>query len=187
VVGKQICKNLRADLDAALSDLFQEQLDLLQLAQFEEFKRGLSKLLVSPNLEKDMRETANKSVAAFGAAAKKLVPKSAKSAAWSIQPAKHEFARKCHEHVTSRILNAKASGKFKPLPRKGVTVGLHWLLPKPFGNDFRQEPWMVHATDGMVYIPKDKITDVSPEEVAAGDWRDKIVPSPAGNDMLYMQ
>jgi hypothetical protein len=33
VVGKQICKNLRANLNAALLDLFQEQLDLLQLAQ----------------------------------------------------------------------------------------------------------------------------------------------------------
>ena len=57
----------------------------------------------------------------------------------------------------------------------------------PFGNDFRQEPWMVHATDNLVYVPPDKITDVSPEEVAAGDWRNKIVPSPSGNEMLYMQ
>jgi hypothetical protein len=86
-----------------------------------------------------------------------------------------------------RLLSARAGGQFKPLPRKGVTVGFHWLLPKPFGNDFRQEPWMVHATDNMVYVPKDKITDISAEEVLAGDWRDKVVPSPVGNDMLYMQ
>jgi hypothetical protein len=46
---------------------------------------------------------------------------------------------------------------------------------------------MVHATDNMVYVPKDKITDISAEEVLAGDWRDKVVPSPVGNDMLYMQ
>jgi hypothetical protein len=67
-------------------------------------------------------------------------------------------------------------------------LGFHWLLPKPFGNDYRQEPWMVHATDNMVYVPKDKITDVTPEDVkSGGDWRRKIVPSPAGNDMIYMQ
>jgi hypothetical protein len=90
-------------------------------------------------------------------------------------------------HAFNRLLSARAGGQFKPLPRKGVTVGFHWLLPKPFGNDFRQEPWMVHATDNMVYVPKDKITDISAEEVLAGDWRDKVVPSPVGNDMLYMQ
>jgi hypothetical protein len=56
-----------------------------------------------------------------------------------------------------------------------------------FGNDFRQEPWMVHATDNLVYVPADKITEVSPDEVAAGDWRNKIVPSPSGNEMLEIQ
>ena len=92
------------------------------------------------------------------------------------------------EYVQRRVQAAQASGKFRPLPRKGVTVGLHWLLPKPFGNDYRQEPWMQHATDSLVYVPPDsKVTDVNPEDVASGSWRDKIVPSPSGNDMLYMQ
>jgi hypothetical protein len=46
---------------------------------------------------------------------------------------------------------------------------------------------MVHATDNLVYVPKDKITDVSPEDVKAGDWRKKIVPSPGAREMVYMQ
>lgn len=186
-LGKQIRANLRADLDAGLSDLFADQLDLLKTASMEEFKRGLSKLLISPNLQSDMEQVASQSVASFAAASKKLVPKSASSTAWNTASAKIDYARTLKEYVASRILAARASGKFKPLPRKGVTVGFHWLLPKPFGNDYRQEPWMVHATDNMVYVPGNKLADVNLEDVAAGDWRNKIVPSPAGNDMLYMQ
>ena len=162
-------------------------MDLLQVAQFEGFKKSLSKLIVSPNLQNDMEIAAKKSIAAFATAAKKLVPKRA-SSNWNVAAANKAYTRKLHEYVANRILNARASGKFKPLPRKGITVGLHWLLPKPFGNDYRQEPWMVHAVDDMVYVPTaGKLADVNPAEVAAGDWRDKIVPSPAGNDMLYMQ
>jgi hypothetical protein len=182
--GQQIRANMLADLDGELSEILEEQLGLLQLASFDEFKRGLTKLLISPNLASDMDEQVKKSLWAFQSATKKLV---AKKSSWSVQHAIHQYRRLLKEHVAERILAARASGKFRPLPRKGVTVGFHWLLPKPFGNDYRQEPWMVHASDNLVYVPKDKITDVSPEEVAAGDWRNKIVPSPVGNDMLYMQ
>lgn len=188
-LGKQIRANFHANLEAAFYDMFSDQLNVLVEASFEDFKRSLSKLLISPNLQNDMEEAAKKSVAAFGAAAKKLVPKSCGSG-WDTQSAKIQYARRLREYVANRILSARAGGKFKPLPRKGVTVGLHWLLPKPFGNDFRQEPWMVHATDNMVYVPSasaSKLQDVSPGDVATGDWRDKIVPNPAGNDMLYMQ
>ena len=56
-----------------------------------------------------------------------------------------------------------------------------------FGNDYHQELWMVQAMDNLVYVPKDKVTDVSPEEVQAGDWHSKIVPTLASWDMLFMQ
>jgi hypothetical protein len=45
---------------------------------------------------------------------------------------------------------ARADGKFKPLPRKVFTLGLHWLLTKSFGNDYRQEPWMIHTNDDLM-------------------------------------
>jgi hypothetical protein len=103
------------------------------------------------------------------------------------------YTRKVQEYIQNRILLAKSSGKFRPLPRKGITVGMHYLLPKPFGNDYRQEPSMIHATDNMVYIPKiSKLSDVVPiGPVASGtsssDWKNSLVPHPPGNDMLYMQ
>ena len=46
---------------------------------------------------------------------------------------------------------------------------------------------MVHAMDNLVYVPKDKVTDVSAKEVQAGNWCSKIVPAPASWDMVFMQ
>jgi len=183
--GQQIRSNLASDLDSALFDLFEDQLGLLLLRSFDECKGKMSKLLISPNLGSDMAAVASESVKDFARNAKKLVAR--KSLSWSTSAAVAEYRATLKEFCTSRLQAAQAGGQFRPLPRKGVTVGMHWLLPKPFGNDYRQEPWMVHASDNLVYVPPDKISDVSPEEVAAGDWRSKIVPSPAGNDMLYMQ
>jgi hypothetical protein len=178
-IGKQIRANLKEEIAAEIADLCEDQLDMLKLACFDEFKQDLSKLRISPNLASDMQDVVTKSVASLAEKSKKMPISNAN--------AKASFKAELQEFCSERLLAAQASGQFKPVPRKGVTIGLHWLLPKPFGNDFRQEPWMVHATDNLVYIPSDKITDVSPDEVAAGDWRNKIVPSPSGNEMLYMQ
>lgn len=178
-VGKQIRENMKIEIAAELAVLSDIQLELLKEACFTEFKQNLSKLRISPNLAKDMQDVADKSIAEFA--------KRAKKNPGSSSDAKTAFKAQLKEFCAERLLAARAGGQFRPLPRKGVTIGLHWLLPKPFGNDFRQEPWMVHATDNLVYVPPDKITDVSPDEVAAGDWRKKIVPSPSGNEMLYMQ
>jgi hypothetical protein len=183
--GKQIRSSLSSELFSELGDLLQVQLDLLQRASFEDCTKKMSALRVSPTLASDMEDVTKKSLAAFSKAASRLVAKQALS--WSVLPAKQQYAGKLKAFRTNRLLAAQASGQYKPVPRKGFTFGFHWLLPKPFGNDYRQEPWMVHATDNLVYVPKDKITDVNPAEVAAGDWRSKIVPSPAGNDMLYLQ
>ena len=178
-IGKQISENMREDLTNELSDLCERQVELLEEACFDEFKQELSKLRISPNLASDMEEVAGKASASFAKRSKKMPINTA--------DAKAAFKSKLQDFCSERLLAAQASGQFRPVPRKGVTIGFHWLLPKPFGNDYRQEPWMVHATDNLVYIPPDKITDVSPDDVASGDWRRKIVPSPAGNEMLYMQ
>jgi hypothetical protein len=183
-VGKQLTSNLETDLLAELGDYFDTQLDFLQLLCFDEFKRAVSKLLVSHNLAKDMDNVVNEFVSRFSKSSSKLL---AKGSHWSIQPAKQILHLKLKDFCTHRLVVARAAGQYKPLPRKGVTFGMHWLLPKPFGNDFRQEPWMVHATDGMIFIPKDKITDVSLEEAGTGSWLNKVVPAPAGNELLYMQ
>lgn len=183
-VAGQIRQQLQEELYAELGDMFDEQINVLQEAYFETFTEGLANLRISPTLEADSDAIAAEKLKDFIAAAKDMV---AKGSHWSIIPAKTALANRLAEYVSARMTAAKASGKYKPVPRKGVTVGFHWLLPKPFGNDYRQEPWMVHATDNLVYVPKDKITNVNPEDVVTGDWRTKIVPSPASREMIFMQ
>jgi hypothetical protein len=189
--GQTMRAQMMADIEHEVSGLVKEQVDLLRLATFEDFKKNLSKLVISPNLQSDMEAVARQSLAKFAVATQKLLPKKLKATTTMsslTDPSTRQLARQLSTYISNRILTARASGKFVPLPRKGVTVGLHWLLPKPFGNDYRQEPWMVHATDNLVYVPPhSKLADVAPDSVASGDWRDKIVPSPPGNDMLYLQ
>jgi hypothetical protein len=132
-----------------------------------------------------MGEVMAKSTASFSKASQRMLSSKAKSR--NTAPSKMAFSRMIKDYCAERPLAAWASGAYRPPPRKGVTVGFHWLLPKPLGNDYRQEPWMVHAMDNLVYVPKDKVTDVSPEEVNTGDWRRKIVPSPASPDRVFMQ
>lgn len=184
-VAQQIKTLLREELYAEMSDLYGGQMSQLQTAAFESFRKNLSQLRVSPNLADDMDRVVQESLVDFSKAAKKLIAAGAKT--WSSVPATTSFANKLKDFCAERLLVAKASGQYKPAPRKGVTIGLHWLLPKPFGNDFRQEPWMVHATDNMVYVPQDKITNVAPEDIKTGDWRSKVVPSPSAREMVYIQ
>jgi hypothetical protein len=137
-----------------------------------------------------MHEIAQKSVKTFAKESQKLLPQKLSTPGWSRRAGDYKaaFGKRLREFCHERLQAAEASGQFKPIPRKGVTIGMHWLLPKPFGNDYRQEPWMVHASDNLVYVPrrKTKVTDVPEESVKTGDWRDQVVPSPAGNDMLFM-
>lgn len=178
-IGKQIQANLNEELEGELSHLATVQLGLLQEACFVDFKAKLSKLRISPNLASDMQTVVKDSIADFAKRAKKMPI--------GTSDAKTAFGNRLKEFCSERLLAARASGQFRPIPRKGVTIGMHWLLPKPFGNDYRQEPWLVQATDNLVYVPSDKITDVNPSDIVSGDWRSKIVPSPSGNEMIYMQ
>ena len=185
-VANQMKNAAQAQLEFTLQADFEEQLKLLQEECFQSFRKALSKLIIGPNLAADMQKVAQTSMAAFAKQSKRLVAPSASG--WSTTAAQAALATRLRETITTRLQAARASGKFRPLPRKGVTIGLHWLLPKPFGNDFRQEPWLVHASDNLVYVPADKVTEVSPEAVVSGaDWRNQIVPSPVGNDMIFMQ
>jgi hypothetical protein len=195
-LGLQIYNTLLEEVFINVSDLFVEQMTLLQKFCWDELKKNLSKVLISPNLQNDMQKIGQTSITAFVSGSVKLMPKtffkpSASSISFMssyIASASNMYVRKVQDYIANRILLARASGKFRPIPRKGVTLGFHWLLPKPFGNDYRQEPWMVHATDHMVYVPKDsKLMDVHPDQVMSGEWKKQVVPHPPGNDMLYMQ
>jgi len=180
-VAQSFRESLVTSVERELQVLLLEQLQELHAAQWDQFKKGISKLVISPALQKDMNDKAKEAIQAFNKSVKGVKSSSAIAGA-AVGAAKARFSRLVGQHIRQRLLKARSSGQFKPVPRKGVTLGFHWLLPKPFGNDYRQEPWMVHATEGMVYVPQHKVTEVDPSE----DWRQKIVPSPVGNDMVFL-
>lgn len=187
-IAKQIRSDLYEQMYSELGSLYEEQLSLLYTSSFAMFKSNLSKLRLGPKLASDMEKVAADVVSYFADSSKKLDAKNAKSVSWSSADGNVSALKKeLKEYITLRLQSARADGKYKPVPRKGVTLGFHWLLPKPFGNDYRQEPWQVHAKDDLVYIPKDKITDVRKEDVLTGDWREKVVPCPTANEMMYLK
>jgi hypothetical protein len=198
MVGRQICEKVYDDVFMYLfTNIYTEQMNKLQKICYDTLKKDLSKLVISPNLPTDMNRIGQASISTFITDTVRLIPKTSFVSSYHTSyltsyavSAQRMYARKVLEYIQNRILLAKASGKFRPVPRKGITIGMHYLLPKPFGNDYRQEPSMIHATDHMVYIPKtSKLSDVNMEQVASGssDWKDSLVPHPPGNDMLYMQ
>lgn len=185
-VSKRIRQELQEEIYAELEIQYEKQLAFLHVAAFESFKDNLSKLRLSPNLASDMNKVATDAVELFVSTAKTLKAKNGKS--WPSASAQtSSLKQELKEYITLRLQKARADGKFRPVPRKGITMGFHWLLPKPFGNDFRMEPWQVHTKDDLIYVPKDRITDVKKEDVVAGDWRDKITPCPTSNELLYMK
>ena len=189
-VAKRIRADLKENLFTELSDIYEKQVSSLQSASFEGFKARLNKLRITPNLAYEMNEAAQTTLKEFTEAAKKLRARAAlpSQSRWtSLNDQISDVKRKLMDYNADRLKAAKASGQFRPVPRKGVTLGFHWLLPKPFGNDFRQEPWMAHAADNLVYVPKDGITDVSKGDIRTGDWRKGVVPAVSGSEMLYLK
>ena len=188
-VAKRIRADLQENLYSEMGDIYEVQVSALKEAAFASFRAKLNKLRISPNLSDQMKDAADSSIKEFAGAVKKLrVSRATSYGSWmtnadQITTLKNQFA----EHNAERLKAARASGQFKPLPRKGVTVGMHWLLPKPFGNDYRQEPHLTHTADDLVYAPVDGITDVSGNEIRSGDWRRGVVPTPSGGEMLYLK
>jgi len=206
-VARRIRKELVQEMYAELDDLYQQQMNLLHQASFESFQRGLSKLRLSPNLKTDMQRVANEVIAQYQTAIqtrmsmKKNTNANANTSGESRLASARlvQLKRELAEYIHLRLQAAKADGKYKPLPRKGITIGMHWLLPKPFGNDYRQDPWKVHSMEDLVYTPKDKLTDVNPQDIlnnnknsndnesAIADWTKHIVPAPTANEILYFK
>jgi len=194
-LSQRIRSHLITEIHSTILLMYEVQLEQLYQASMEGFKAGLSKLRISPNLGSDMNKVSTLTLQSFQTASKKLFPKALSSTTLSVPSASllsAKLGKELREFITLRLLAARADGKFKPIPRKGVTLGFHWLLPKPFGNDYRQEPWMVHTKDDLVFVPKDKITDVAKEDIMGSttegeDWTRKIIPCPAANEMIYMK
>lgn len=189
-IAKRIRTDLQENLYSELGDIYELQVAALKEYAFANFRAKLNKLRISPNLPDLMKEAATSSLEEFALAVKKLrrVSHATSYGSWmtnadQITSLKHQFA----EHNAERLKAARASGQFKPVPRKGITLGFHWLLPKPFGNDYRQEPHLTHTADDLVYAPVDGITDVAGVDIRSGDWRKGVVPAPSGGEMMYLK
>jgi hypothetical protein len=188
-VARRIRADLRENLYAEVGDMYEMQVSALRDATFASFRGRLNKLRIGPSLPNQMAEAAEACLSDFATSVKKLrVPRATPYGSWmtnadQILSLRSTFA----EHNAERLRAARASGQFRPVPRKGVTVGMHWLLPKPFGNDYRQEPHLTHTADDLVYSPVDGITDVSGSEIRSGDWRRGVVPAPASGEMMYLK
>eukprot|EP00592_Proboscia_alata_P018484 CAMPEP_0194420850 /NCGR_PEP_ID=MMETSP0176-20130528/20151_1 /TAXON_ID=216777 /ORGANISM="Proboscia alata, Strain PI-D3" /LENGTH=563 /DNA_ID=CAMNT_0039228705 /DNA_START=307 /DNA_END=1998 /DNA_ORIENTATION=- len=192
-----------------LEPFHETQVQLLQVAYFENFRGELNKLRLSPNLPVDMEKVAKDVSAKFGADLKKLICKiRGNDTKWRYsENAVSEFRKKTKEYCTERLSLAKAKGSFRPLPRKGLTLGLHWLLPAPFGADFMNDdggyaedqfnPFKLDKKDPGAYRLKKsernyvetgkKRMEVNPEDVmrdSEGSWKRKISPVKASLDMV---
>jgi hypothetical protein len=187
-------RRLRNELQESLLSeyevIYENQLKELKVAMFEKFRRDLSKIKVSANLINSLQEVMVETAKEFSSLLKKmqLSKSNNSSSSWSSlgKAARVDFKKKMKEYCFDRLQAAKASGAFRPIPRKGLTIGLHWLLPKPFGGDNRFQPMTEREyRRNFVYHPnRDEVT---PEEVLdeSGAWRNKIAPNPAGSDMIY--
>ena len=221
--ARAICSQAMESLTWQLQEEVLDQLQLQHVQSFRDLETRLSKILLGPQLARDLNTVAHQVQKEFSHAAQRLSFGNKNNNGGGTTPttlllpnnvvtlAISEFQRTVQDRIKKALLNAQATGKFRPLPRKGVTVGLHWLLPKPFGNDYRQEPWMVHATDNLVYLPSSSspsstttkrgvVMEVDPSSVLSStattvddsyqnnnDWRSQIVPNPAGNELIYSQ
>jgi hypothetical protein len=192
--GTALTKKLRNELSENIvmefETVYEGQLAELKIAMFEKCRRELSGLRVSPNLASDMEEKMKEAQTEFNTIAAQLIPKTATtSSSWSSfgNAAQADFKRTTKEYCTERLLAAKASGAFKPVPRKAISVGLHWLLPRPFGSDHRQATLPNEVRRNYVYHSPEGRSEVSPDEVkqGSGAWKNKIVPTPTASDMLY--
>jgi len=196
-VRSDLIRNLRSELSIGLNA--ESQIQLLRQTYIERFESEMRKLRLTPALPQDLERLANDNTKGFTKALTGMVVKMPRSlrgnqgssdgASETQSNSAHasSFRKEVRDKTASMLLRARASGKWLPVPRKGVSVGLHWLFPRPFGNDVRSEPWEVRGRNDMVFVPEDGLTDVSKDEIRKGDWRDAVVPAPMAPYLMHRE
>jgi len=175
-----------------IEPLYEIQMALLQTSYFELFRKELSKLKLGPMLPSDMEAVVKKCYDEYCTACKKMVPdnKGRKPNWKSTTSYQSYYSKKLQEYSSERLQAARISGSYRPLPKKGVQVGMHWLLPKPFGNDYRVSGSDIYRGTMVYDGGKKKIMEIGEEgvnskEEGKADWRNCIVPVPSGSEMMY--
>ena len=120
---------------AEMGDAYEAQVDGLGEAAFASFRGKLNKLRISLNLPSEMKEVPESSIKEFASAVKKLTS----LGSWALNADQISSVRGRFAEHNVKWLKAARLGQFKPVPRKGVTVGMHWMLLEPVENDYWQD------------------------------------------------
>ena len=185
----RIRRNNISEIKRALTLFYVQQVAALSKEEFALFKKAMSALRVTPSLSSDMDDTVKSAAKSFSAALSLLSPTVS-----AISPDSSHSSGSLRSFKSSlkifsaeRLLAARASGSYTPVPRKPLLVGLHWLLPKPFSDtvgDFRQADRQ--DPNNIIYTPKSKRSEVDKNDVEQGrDWRSKVAPPQVDSNLVY--
>lgn len=178
-----------AELKRILSKSYVLQVSALADEEFQLFKQSLSSLKINSQLEANLSEAVKTSTKSFATALALMSPSISAICpdSYHASGATRTFKASLKEFMESRLVAARASGSYTPVPRKPVSFGLHWLLPKPFGDtagDFRQSE--KQDPNNLIYTPKTKRSEVDKNDVAQGrDWRSKVSSPSADSSIVF--
>ena len=180
---------------------FARHLSRLKSEEFALFKKKLSALRVTPNLKSDIDRVCAEAVRAERRASLAMTPSASPGAPGaddfdgvdvvpSATPPLDSLRRACDDDFREMVADfagtkmaaAKASGAFVPFPRRGVALGIHWLLPKPFADEMKDERQRQSSFDPekFIYTPKGKSVEVDKREVLGRqDWMSRLTERPA--------
>jgi len=178
-----------AEIKRILSRVYASQLSNLADEEFQLFKQSLSSLKINAQLEANLAEAMATSTRSFAKALSLMGPAISVIApdSYHTAGATRTFKASLKDFTEGRLVAARASGSYTPVPRKPVSFGLHWLLPKPFGDsggDFRQAE--KQDPNNIIYTPKTKRSEVDKNDVAQGrDWKSKVKAPSVDQNIVF--
>ncbi|GMH46607.1 hypothetical protein TrVE_jg8889 [Triparma verrucosa] len=181
-------KNMIEEMRRAFTVGYKVQLENLEKEEFGLFKKNLSALRVTPQLASEMDDALKTSVKAFGAAVATLGSAGSISVAGSsplAMGANRSYKEKVKAFNEERLLAARASGSFQPIPRKPISLSAHYLIPSLFNEgDYRQTSQQ--DPNNIIYTPNNKRSEVLKEDVLKGrDWRSKVSPPSSDPSLVF--
>lgn len=165
------------------------QVELLEKEEIALFKKNLSGLRVTPYLANEMDGVMKASIKGFTSALSTLASAGAVgsgSSAAVAAGALRTFKDTVKAFNEERLLAARASGSFTPVPRKPVSIGMHYLIPSlgESGGDFRSASTQDPAN--VIYSPSNKRNEVDKNDIKAGrDWRSKVAPPQVDSGVVF--
>jgi len=181
-------KNMIDEMRRAFTTGYKVQAENLEKEEFGLFKKNLSSLRVTPNLASEMEDALKTSTKAFTSSLATLGFAGAISI-FSSSPlslgANRSYKEKVKAFNEERLLAARASGSFQPIPRKPVSLSAHYLIPSLFNEgDYRQASQQ--DPNNIIYTPANKRSEVMKDDVLKGrDWRSKVSPPASDPSLVF--